>query len=167
MGGIIVREPRAGDGPAIARFHRENAAYYAEVAPEHFRVPDAEGLGEFMEPGPDENTETTLALVAELDGEVVGYLEAHLLPPLETARYQAQADVGETRLVINYVETLQKHWRQGVGSRLVEAAEEWGRAREATVAVCDTYIGSPVSIPFWEERMGYERRAIIFRKALA
>ena len=167
MGEVVVREPRVGDGSAIARFHLENAAFYVQLAPEHFRVPDEDGLAEFMEPAPDANTETTLALVAEVDGEVAGYLEAHVLPALETARYQAQIDVGTTRLEITYVETLRKHWRRGIGSRLVEAAEAWGRERGATVAVCDTYVGSPVSIPFWEKRMGYERRAVIFRKALA
>ena len=44
--------------------------------------------------------------------------------------------------------------------------EEWGRSKGAVAAVCDTYSESPLSVPFWEERVGYERRAIIFRKAL-
>jgi hypothetical protein len=40
------------------------------------------------------------------------------------------------------------------------------RSKGAVVAVCDTYIDSTLSVPFWEERMGYSRRAIIFRKPL-
>ena len=54
----------------------------------------------------------------------------------------------------------------GVASQLVDAAEEWGRSKGATVAICDTFIDSPLSMPFWEERMGYERKAVIFRKPL-
>jgi hypothetical protein len=56
--------------------------------------------------------------------------------------------------------------RIGVPSQLVEAAEEWGRSQGATVAICDTFIDSPLSMPFRENRMGYTRRAVIFRKPL-
>lgn len=136
------------------------------LAAHDFRVPDEHGFAEFCEPGPEENTETALALVAEVDGELAGYLEAQLLPPLESARYQILPDLGVKRLLINSVGTSRRFWRRGVASRLVEAAEEWGRARGAAVAICDTYHGSPVSLPFWEERMGYERRSIAFRKPL-
>jgi GNAT superfamily N-acetyltransferase len=166
-GEIVVRQARAGDGPGLARLHRENAEYYVRLAPHHFRVPDEAGFEEFCDPGPEENTETALALVAEVGGELAGYLEAQLLPPLESARYQILPDLGVTRLYVNSVGTSPRFWRRGVASRLVEAAEEWGRARGAAVAVCDTYHGSPVSLPFWEERMGYERRSIAFRKPLA
>jgi len=107
-----------------------------------------------------------LALVAEVDGEVAGYLEASVQPPIDTARWQAQRDLGETRLAINFVGTADAYKRQGVATQLVAAAEEWGRSQGATVAICDTYIDSPLSVPFWERRMGYERRAIIFRKRL-
>ena len=163
---VTVRPVRAGDGPALARIHRTITAYNTELAPDLFRVPDEEGLVEFSEPGPDANSETALALVAQVDGEVAGYLEATLQAPMESSRYQGQADLGQTRLFINYVGTAQEHWRRGVASSLVAAAEEWGRQRGATVALCDTYIGSPVSMPFWEKRMGYRRRAVIFRKPL-
>jgi hypothetical protein len=34
------------------------------------------------------------------------------------------------------------------------------------VSLLDTWADSPVSVPFWERRMGYSRRSIVFRKAL-
>lgn len=107
---------------------------------------------------------TNLALVAEIEDEVVGYLEASVQPPLESA--QGNLDLGRTRLFVNYVEVGRAHQRQGVGTRLVEAAEEWGRTNGATIAVCDTWIESPVSVPFWVDRMGYSSRAIRLRKSL-
>jgi len=145
----------------------ENAAYYASLSPSAFRIPEPEGLVEDSEPGADANTDSALTLVAEVDGRFAGYLEAQLLPPLESARYQSQPDLAHPRLFINAVGTLQEYWRRGVATQLVEAAEAWGRERGAVVSICDTYVGSPVSIPFWEERMGYERRAVILRKPLA
>jgi hypothetical protein len=36
----------------------------------------------------------------------------------------------------------------------------------ARVARLDTYARSPVSVPFYQSGMGYERRSIIFQKEL-
>lgn len=164
---VVVREFRAGDGRGISRLSLENGAYYARLAPELFKVPDEEGLAEFMESDSEwRAAENNLALIAEVDGEVAGYLEASMQPPMESARWQGQRDLGEWRLFINYVETADAHKRRGVATKLVEAAEAWGRSKGAAVAVCDTYIDSPLSVPFWEGRMGYRRRGIIFRKPL-
>jgi GNAT superfamily N-acetyltransferase len=56
--------------------------------------------------------------------------------------------------------------RHGVGGALLDAAETWGRSRGARVARLDTYVGSPVAVPFYDDRMGYERRSIVFQKKL-
>jgi ribosomal protein S18 acetylase RimI-like enzyme len=165
---VTIREPRPGDGPTLARMHRENAAYYVSRAPDLFRVPDEEGQDEFCDPKPEDNDgETTFAAVAEMAGEVAGYLEARIEPPLESARWQSNPDLGRPRLFINFVGTGDAFRRQGVATRLVEAAEEWGRARGAAVAVCDTWLGSALSMPFWEHGMGYTPKSMIFRKPLS
>ena len=68
---------------------------------------------------------------------------------------------------INALATAEAYRGRGVATQLVEGAEAWGRARGASLAMCDTYINSPLSVPFWEKRMGYRCRAIIFQKRLA
>ena len=167
MSAVVVRDFRPGDGVGIARISRESGAYYARLAPEHFREPDEDGLVELAEgDGEWREAAENLALVAEVDGDLAGYLEASIQAPLETARWQLQRDLGVVRLVINFVATADRYKRLGVATRLVEAAEEWGRSKGAVVAVCDTYIDSPLSVPFWEDRLGYARRAIVFRKRL-
>ena len=164
---FTIREARADDAAGIVRLGQENSAYYVKLAPEHFRVPDEEGLVAFIENDREwREGKDTLALVAEDEGAIAGYLEASLQRPDETARLQAQRDLSQIRLLINYVGTADEHKRQGVATKLVQAAEEWGRERGAVVALCDTFIHSPMSVPFWEQRMAYERRAIIFRKRL-
>jgi ribosomal protein S18 acetylase RimI-like enzyme len=164
---VVVRRFQPGDGLGISRISLENGAYYARIAPEHFKQPDAEGLAELIEDDSEwRESDANLALVAEVTREIAGYLEASVHPPMETARWQSQRDLGGPRLFINYVGTGDAFKRMGVATRLVEAAEAWGRSKGAVAAVCDTYIDSPLSVPFWEERMGYSRRAIIFRKAL-
>jgi ribosomal protein S18 acetylase RimI-like enzyme len=164
---IRVRDFQPGDGAGIAQISLDSGTYYSRIAPQHFKQPDEEGLAEFMEDDSEwRQAEENLALVAEVDGEVAGYLEASLQQPIETAKWQTQRDLGDPRLFISYVGTADAYRRMGVATKLVEAAEDWGREKGAVAAVCDTYIESPLSVPFWEDRMGYTRRAIIFRKPL-
>ncbi len=81
---VTVREARPGDGEGIARCYRDSAASYVEQAPELFRMPDEDGLVEWIEEalraghGHDE-----LQLVAEVGGEIAGHLEARLLEPMD------------------------------------------------------------------------------------
>jgi GNAT superfamily N-acetyltransferase len=56
--------------------------------------------------------------------------------------------------------------RRGVGAQLLRAAEAWGRDKGAVRAVLTTYHASPLSVPFYEQGMGYERRSIVFEKRL-
>ncbi|HZP72452.1 MAG TPA: GNAT family N-acetyltransferase [Gaiellaceae bacterium] len=163
---LTLRNLRPGDGPALAQIHLENAAYYHELAPASFRLPDADGLSELLEPNPLANNETALELVVEVDNTIVGCLSAHLIEPDAHARHQMVPYLTQRRLWIDSVGTLRAFWRRGVASTLVEAAEQWGKARGATVVMCDTWIGSPVSVGFWETRMGYSTRAVIFEKPL-
>jgi ribosomal protein S18 acetylase RimI-like enzyme len=166
---VVVRDARADDAAAIAHLAQANGRVAVELAPELFRVPDAEGLVDFIAEDEDWRAEATnLALVADVAGEVAGYLEASIQPPLESAPWQGQHDLAETRLFINYVGRAPAHQRRGVATALVEAAEAWGCELGATVATLDTWIDSPMSVPLWERRMGwgYHRRSIIFRKLL-
>ena len=163
----MIREYRDGDAAGVVGISRENGSYYARVAPDYFKVPDEDGFVELIEADDSwRDAPDNLALVAEVRGAVAGYLEASVLPPVDTARWQAQRDVASPRLAIGFVGTADAYKRKGIATRLVEAAEAWGRSKGAVVAVCDTFIDSPLSIPFWERRMGYERRAVILRKPL-
>jgi len=163
---IVVRNARQGDGKALARIHAEVARYYLELAPDYFQIPTLEEFAEELDAKARGTDSTTLKLVAEIDGEVVGALLARLLPPEDEAARQTSRDPGETRLRIDYLATSAASRRQGVGGHLVEAAEAWGRNAGATVAETWTYHRSPLSVPFWEERMGYEGRSVYLRKPL-
>ena len=48
---VTIREARDEDAVGIARLGQENSRYYVQLAPELFRVPDEEGLIEFIESG--------------------------------------------------------------------------------------------------------------------
>jgi GNAT superfamily N-acetyltransferase len=68
--------------------------------------------------------------------------------------------------VIDALSVQQAYWRQGIGTQLLSTAEAWGRSQQAVIAVLDTYSESPISIPCYEQRMDYRRRAVHLWKAL-
>jgi GNAT superfamily N-acetyltransferase len=158
---IIVRSPRPGDGAQLARAWLEAGRYYAELAPETFQVPETEGLADYMERGWKPSDDPDLhELVAEIQGRVVGAATARIERPLDSARFQLQRQFAETRMVVDVVFVEEAFRRMGVGAGLMAALEEWGRDRGATVALLDTYPESALSLPFFQERMGYVRRSI-------
>jgi GNAT superfamily N-acetyltransferase len=129
-------------------------------------VPEAAGLADGWDNQFDAQDDDSLQLVAEVGGQVVGWLWARIQPPGPNASAQLTREHGWTRLVVSSLIVDRDHWRGGAGTALLEAAEAWGRAREAQVASLDTYAYSPVSVPFYEDHMGYQRRSIVFQKRL-
>jgi GNAT superfamily N-acetyltransferase len=164
---IVIRAPRVEDAEKLAQIWVENAKYYEELDPQAFQVPNEEGLVEWFEgflgKPPSANE---LNLVADLDGEVVGSLEASILEPVEAADRQMLRELGETRMFVNEMGVDRTHWRSGIGTALMRAAEDWARARGATRSGLDTYMDSPVSVAFYQKRLGYKPHSIKFRKRL-
>jgi GNAT superfamily N-acetyltransferase len=140
---IRVRDARPADAEGLARVHADVARYYADQGPRYF-----DG-GE-------------LTLVAEIDGEVVGALAGRLVEPTSAD----DPSESETRLRIDYLATAADRRRSGIGTQLVEAAERWGRGAGATIAETTAFRGSALSIPFWEDRMGYDEQPMSFEKRL-
>jgi GNAT superfamily N-acetyltransferase len=165
---VQIRPPRPGDGEGMARVWLTAGAYYADLDPAYFHVPSAEGLAASFEADIKATSQDgdKLRLVAERDNLVAGWLTAHVEHPYANAAHQQVRELGWIRLVIDALMVDQARWRQGTGSALLEAAESWGRERGAVVARLHTYPGSPVSVPFYEQHMGYKRRSILFQKPL-
>lgn len=163
---VTVRRARSGDGAGIAQAWLSSAAYYAGLDPGHFQVPRAEGLAESWDKQLGQDSRASLQLVAEAGGRVIGWLSARIELPEDNAAAQLTREHGWTRLAVDALVVDRSHWREGAGTALLEAAETWGRDRGAQVARLDTYAHSPVSVPFYEDRMGYQRRSIVFQKRL-
>jgi len=164
---ITVRPRQPGDGARLARSWLDAGRYYAELAPETFQVPEKDGLVELLERGSAPGDEPDLLrVVAEIDGNVVGAATGRIERPLDSARYQLQREFSETRLVVDMVVVEEAFRRQGVGARLMATLEDWGRERGATIALLDTYPESALSLPFFQERMGYRRRSVRLFKPL-
>jgi GNAT superfamily N-acetyltransferase len=163
---VTVRDARPGDGEGIARCHLDSAAAYVEQGPALFRMPDEDGFVEWIEEALRAgHADHELELVAEVGGEIAGHLEGHLIEPMDTARWQMVRYVGERRLYVDALAIARAYRRHGAGRALMEAAESWASDRGAVLVALDTWIDSPLSVPFYEA-LGYDRRSIIFQKRL-
>jgi GNAT superfamily N-acetyltransferase len=165
---IRIRVPQAGDGEGLARVWLDAANYYVRLNSELFQMPETDGLAQWCEDWvmPSESEDNFLR-VAEYENQVIGFISATLHLPIRDGDRQFVRDMNLTRLFIDALVVRQAYWRHGIGRRLMDVAEDWGRNRGAVIALLDTYIDSPVSVSFYEHRMGYQRRALHFRKILA
>lgn len=165
---VLVRPPRPGDGDGLARSWIDAGEYYTSVDPECFQIPESAGLANWLEEWALKVTsEDACMLVAEVDGQAVGLVWAVVEQPIPNAARQFVRDVGLIRLMIHALVVQRAYWRRGIGTRLMQYAEAWGRSQGAEIALLDTYVGSDVSVPFYERRMGYHRRALRFVKTLS
>jgi len=168
MSELVIRDIRPGDGTACARVWLDAGRYYAALVPDVIQVPDSDGLEEWFEEaiGAGRSADTLWRVADDPAHGVCGMVEAAVVRPAPDANRQLQRDLSRTRLVVNLLAVAEGYRRRGVGTALMEAAEEWGRAKGAVVAVTDTNLSSPLSVPFYEKRMGYDRQAVMLRKAL-
>jgi aminoglycoside 6'-N-acetyltransferase I len=103
-----------------------------------------------------------IILVAETsERQVIGFLEADL---------RSHADGCNPARPVGYIEgwyVLESHRHQGVGKRLVAAAEEWARSHGCLEIASDTWIDNETSQRA-HEALGYEvvDRCVHYRKSL-
>jgi GNAT superfamily N-acetyltransferase len=164
----VLRTPRAGDGSRLARIWLDGAASFAAIDPSQFQVPSSAGLAEWPEDRALHSPpEDTYMQVAEIDGVVVGHIWAVIRPPDVDAARLMQRDEGVARLSVHWLGVADGYRRQGVGARLLQAAEAWSIPRGARAAGFSTYLGAPATVAFYERRMGYTQHAVYLRKSLA
>jgi GNAT superfamily N-acetyltransferase len=142
MSDVLIRQATEGDSDGIVRLWREMADLHAEVEPmvwtlgpeadEHYRRYLVDCISK----------EDHRAFVAVENEEIVGYLLASKggRPPVLSPRVQgAIHDACVTRPAR----------RNGIGTRLVEAAMDWFRSEGLPMAMVAHALGNDESGPFW------------------
>ena len=127
---LALRPPRPGDGPALARCWLDAGASYAALNPTLFQVPEADGLAQSLEDRFLHLAATdALVVVTDTASHVVGYLIATIAQPSPRAALDASRAAALVRLLIDALIVREAARYHGVGTRLMHAAERWGRAR--------------------------------------
>jgi GNAT superfamily N-acetyltransferase len=167
MAEVEVRALRPGDGAGCARAWLDAARYYVDMEPENFQMPAEAGLADWFEQEHGDDSRPVLRLVATVGGQVAGFVLAVLEAPLPDARWQMVRAVAGPRVYVNALMVAESYRRAGAGTALMAAVERWGREHGAVLVALDTNLRSKLSVPFYEDRLGYVRHAVIFRKYLS
>lgn len=149
---VEVRPATPEDAAAIARVFLESAEYHARLEPGRYRIPDRESvLARYRERSRQMlNSEADgITLLAVIDDEVVGFVDAALeRSPDLMHRDLTYCHIIEIAIAVN-------HQRQGVGERLLTAAEEWGRQHGADLGSLEFLAANTRAGAFYQRRMGY------------
>jgi ribosomal protein S18 acetylase RimI-like enzyme len=115
---VILREATASDYEAICDLQHDSDVYHTHHLPTVWQVPDEphDTREDFASVLANDNC---LVLVAEHEGEVVGYIDASVQRPTRPD------EAGQPWCSINNVVVKCGRRRQGIGSMLLRAAEAW------------------------------------------
>lgn len=160
-GALRIRRATASDVEALTEIYLSSARHHAALDPGFYRIPERNAVSKHLEQAfVSDDPEVTVRLVAEVGTAVVGSADVELRTPPRSSmlRRQPGASVGVAVLAA---------WRgKGVGSRLMDAAEEWAREHGATRLLLDASAENTDAIRFYEERHGYRLRGVLLTKEI-
>jgi GNAT superfamily N-acetyltransferase len=156
-----ICEACSDDAEGIARTFLESAAYHASLDPERYSMPALEMIAaryrETLQPPSQGRREATL--IAEVDGEIVGFIDVRL----ERSPDLMHRDI--TYCHVSEIAVRSDLRGQGIGCRLLDAAEGWGREAGAEFASLEFHAENKRADLFYEQR-GYHPASITAIKRL-
>lgn len=140
-----IRPARVEDIPAIVRLWREMWDFHTPLDPRFQATPLAdEAMSRWIEMNLE--SDRSAVLVAEAaPGDLAGYCLALVLESFPGLPAQFYGRISEIAV---------RRRREGVGSRLLEAAHAWLRARGVPYVEVDVAVLNPVARAFWRKQ-GY------------
>jgi ribosomal protein S18 acetylase RimI-like enzyme/catechol 2,3-dioxygenase-like lactoylglutathione lyase family enzyme len=159
---VIIRRVVADDVDGITRTYLESAEHHASLDPELYFVPAFETIAERYREGrqhPQDGCEN-ITLVAQLNSEVVGFIDARLFHSLDAMHRQI------TYCHVSEIAVRRQHQNQGIGAQLLRAAQEWGHQQGAECAVLEYHVTNTRAGAFYHQQMGYRVTSITMVKHL-
>jgi len=152
-----IRRAKEADYEAICSLQRELKQTHYEAIPDTYHKPLLHGMkrGWFISILEDKEE---LFLVAEDKGTIIGFVDATIEDEEKDRTYRKYR-----RLSIDEICILPDRKRQGIGTSLLEKAEEWGKTKKTTHTVAIIYAFNDESLDFFKKR-GYEPYSIRVRK---
>ncbi|MDQ6748681.1 MAG: GNAT family N-acetyltransferase [Candidatus Dormibacteraeota bacterium] len=155
---VEIRKATPEDVGALADIYQASADHHVRLDPSLYSTPDYLALKERYGkrlPLP-ENEEI---LVAEVNGEVVGWIELQLRPVSGQPRMMRDAVTAEIDVAV-----LPQHRGHGVGGRLMAAGERWASEQGAGLITMETHVANVDAIRFYQERHGFRTTGILMLK---
>ena len=154
---VHVRAAVSSDADGIARVFVESAMHHARIDPGRYVVPATASVSARYRTGQQGGEALSIGnvtLVAELSGDIVGFVDARLdRSPDLMHRNLLYCHIGEIAVSAQYRS-------RGIGERLLRAAEDWGRRHGAEFAYLEYHADNPRAGEFYQRRMGYRVAAL-------
>jgi ribosomal protein S18 acetylase RimI-like enzyme len=157
---IVIRPALSEDADGLTRTFLESAAHHARLDPERFLVPQADPIATLYREGRQHPPDaTSITLVAELGGQIAGFVDVRLThSPDPMHREIVYCHIVE-------IAVSSAHQHSGIGRRLLEAAENWGRRQGAHFASLE-YLAANTGAAAFYQRLGYGVAALTAIKRL-
>ncbi len=159
--GVRVRRAKVEDLPALVSLWREFVAYHANLdadAADFFRLAPGANAAWRRIVRDYFGKRKKLCLVAEVDGEAVGFLMAIVR---ERGATFAERVIGD----ISHAYVQESRRGKGVGRALTAGALAWFKARGVPLLSLGVGAVNTLGVEFWK-RMGFETKVLVmFRKS--
>ena len=158
----IIRRTVAEDADGIADVFLESAEHHTTLDSELYLVPAFDTIAARYREArqhPMDGAEN-VTLVAELGGEIVGFVDAHLFQSADAMHRQI------TYCHVSEIAVGRRHQNQRIGEQLLRAAQDWGRQHGAEFALLEYHTANTQARRFYQQHMGYCVTSITATKRL-
>lgn len=160
---IKIREAQPEDGPAVAHIYAQSADAHVVYDSEIYSAADTSSIASsFVTEGP--MTHCSALLVAELDGDVVGFMQLEFAPPSPLPTMYGWSRGGKVEVEeLAVEESLRGH---GVGRLLLNAADAWAAERGVKTLALSCATANTGAQGLYKSE-GYRETGVKFQKKLA
>jgi GNAT superfamily N-acetyltransferase len=142
-----IRRAVADDADGITRTFLESAEHHASLDSELYFVPAVETIAARYREGwqhPAEERAQSITFVAELSGDIVGFIDARLYQPTDAMHRQM------VYCLVSEIAVRREHQNYGIGGQLLRAAEDWGRQHGAEFAALEYHAENKLAGAFYQ-----------------
>jgi GNAT superfamily N-acetyltransferase len=155
---VKVRPATAEDAEALAQVYLASAEHHLRLDPSLYTRPDATEITERYRrrlPLPDD----AAILVADIAGEVMGWVEIQLRQPGGEPRMLRDAFTAEIDIAV-----LPDYRGARIGSDLLEAAEQWAADRGVEFMTVEVHTANVDAARFYQDHHGWRTSGLFMLK---
>jgi GNAT superfamily N-acetyltransferase len=155
---VKIRPAQPADADALAAVYQASAEHHLRLDPSLYVEPDLQQLVERYQErlplGPDE-----AILVADIAGEVVGWVEIALKKPGGEPRMLRDVMTAEIDIAV-----LPDYRGARIGTDLLQAADGWALDRSAEFMTVEVHTANVDAARFYQERHGWRTAGLFMLK---
>jgi GNAT superfamily N-acetyltransferase len=155
---VRVRPAEVRDAEALAAVYVASAEHHQRLDPSLYTRPDTDAIVQRYRDRLPLGDDAEI-LVADIAGEVVGWVEIQLRQPGGEPRMLRDARVAEIDIAV-----LPDYRGARIGSDLLEAAEEWAANRGAEFITVEVHTANGDAVRFYQDHHGWRTSGLFMLK---